>query len=91
MNGKGTRVYLKKDIGVVGVPIGMKATIEYVSAGADYFPVHLKLDGPCNDGHHYYRVNYDDIELLPDEEVQEPITVVESDWFTIGDDEGIPI
>lgn len=87
----GTRVYLTKDIGVVGVPIGMKATIEYVASNSYFFPVHLKLDAPCNDGHCYYRVNYDDFALLPDEEVQEPITVAELDWFDIGKVGDIPI
>lgn len=87
----GTRVYLKKDIGVVGVPIGTKATIECVVGSSYFFPVHLKLDAPCNDGHYYYRVNYDDFELLPNEEVQEPVTVVELDWFNIDENEEIPI
>lgn len=76
----GDRVYIKEDIGVLGVEVGTQATIHYIDKNDYFYPVHLKLDVPCNDDHSFYRVAYKDIAPLPEDMIDEPLFVIEPDW-----------
>ena len=83
----GDRVYIKQDIGVVGVEIGTQATIEYIMMNEYTYPVQLRLDVPCNDGHSYYRVRFEDIEPLPEDMIEEPLFVIEPDWGDVEEED----
>ena len=80
---EGDRVYIKEDIGVLGVEVGTQATIQHIAKDDYFYPIHLKLDVPCNDEHSFYRVAYKDIAPLPEDMINEPLFVVEPDWSGI--------
>ncbi|UOE57995.1 hypothetical protein [Cytobacillus oceanisediminis] len=92
MNLEGKRVCIKKDIGVSGVPVGSKGTVQFVFLN-EFFPVQLELDEPDSDGHHVYRVGLGDIGEITEEGQKEKLTVIEPehDWLSVNAGEDIPI
>ena len=89
------RVYIVRDIGIAGINVGDTATIHLIASGEYFYPVHLKLDKPCDDGHFYCRVDYPDIDHMPVNVAPvQPLFVQEPevpDWLNVSGYEDIPL
>jgi len=65
----GQQIVVSRSTGVVGIEVGHTGTIVHIEHSSFFYPIHVKLDQPDGDGHYYSRFDYNDIQVLEEDDM----------------------